>query len=205
MMRRDEVSRAFAVLGLAPGSPLPVVRRRYRKLARAWHPDRFASDPQGLTEATFQMRAINGAYDVILEHLAGGGNHAAAGDTMNGPANVPAAPGNSLGADRIDAIVDALNYRPTLRDRIGDNPWNTVSSLLLAGLYSGLVIRNELLGLAMPSISWVGILASPVFLYWAWSENRGTRVFGWYWLVTFTVVLPLIGFYFRSKTLGRAF
>jgi hypothetical protein len=201
----DELSRAFAVLGLAPGSPLPVVRRRYRKLARTWHPDRFGSDPQGLTEATIQMRAINGAYEVILEHLAGSQNRVAGRETMNGPTDVPAAASSSLGSDRIDAIVDALNYRPSLRDRIGDDPWNTVLSLLLVGLYAGLVIRNELLGLAMPSISWVGILASPVFLHMAWSENRGTRVFGWFWLVTFTVVLPVIGFYFRWRTLGRAF
>lgn len=197
----DEVSRAFAVLGLAPGSPLTMVRRRYRKLARTWHPDRFASDPQGLEEATIQMRAINGAYEVLLEHLGGRQNRAAARETMNGPA----AASSSLGSDRIDAIVDALNYRATLRDRIGDDPWNTVLSLLLVGLYAGLVIRNELLGLAMPSISWVGILASPVFLHLAWSENTGTRVFGWFWLVTFTVVLPAIGFYFRWRTLGRAF
>lgn len=63
----DELLRAWAVLGLKPGTRVEELRKRYRMLARQWHPDRFTSDPQGQAEAALQMRALNAAYRHLLE------------------------------------------------------------------------------------------------------------------------------------------
>jgi preprotein translocase subunit Sec63 len=42
------------------------VKRHYKRLVRRWHPDRFASDPQGIAEATQRMHLINHAYESIM-------------------------------------------------------------------------------------------------------------------------------------------
>jgi curved DNA-binding protein CbpA len=65
----DDLRRAYSTLGLEPGATPARARRRYRELAKRWHPDRHAADPRSEAEAALQMRAINAAYDVILTHL----------------------------------------------------------------------------------------------------------------------------------------
>lgn len=61
----DDLARAYAALGVAPGSSLQEVRKRYKALVRKWHPDRHATDPQGQAEATLRMRAINDAFRTV--------------------------------------------------------------------------------------------------------------------------------------------
>jgi len=63
----NDLRRAWAVLGLRPGSSLEATRSAYRQLARRWHPDRFANDPVGQAQASYQMAIINGAYRGVLE------------------------------------------------------------------------------------------------------------------------------------------
>ncbi|HEV3001870.1 MAG TPA: J domain-containing protein [Solirubrobacteraceae bacterium] len=50
----------FAVLGVAPDTPLEDVAASYRELAKRWHPDR-----GGGAEAARRMAEINAAYDVL--------------------------------------------------------------------------------------------------------------------------------------------
>ena len=50
----------FAVLGVAPGTPLDDVTASYRALAKRWHPDR-----GGGAEAAHRMAEINAAYDLL--------------------------------------------------------------------------------------------------------------------------------------------
>ena len=57
-----KLRRAYAVLGLKPGTPVGQVRRRYKALVKRWHPDRYATDPAGQAEAENRMREINVAY-----------------------------------------------------------------------------------------------------------------------------------------------
>ena len=63
----DELRSAYAVLGLQPGASLHKVKRQFKTLVRRWHPDRFASDPQGKAEANDRLRVINIAYSTILQ------------------------------------------------------------------------------------------------------------------------------------------
>src|SRR5215472_14519255 len=61
----DALPRAYATLGLERTASQRETRRRFRKLVRQWHPDRFANDPRGQAEAAERMRQINAAYDRI--------------------------------------------------------------------------------------------------------------------------------------------
>nr|WP_083507842.1 DnaJ family molecular chaperone [Aureimonas frigidaquae] len=58
----------YAVLGVAPTDPIPVIRRRYLELVRENHPDRLAARgvPQEfMSIAVERMKAINVAWDNI--------------------------------------------------------------------------------------------------------------------------------------------
>lgn len=52
----------YATLEVAFGTPLAEVRRSYKRLMRAHHPDRFATDPDRLAAATRKAAQINAAY-----------------------------------------------------------------------------------------------------------------------------------------------
>ena len=58
----------YAVLGVAPDTPQPAVRRRYLDLVRENHPDRLTArgvPDEFLAIATERMKAINAAYDRV--------------------------------------------------------------------------------------------------------------------------------------------
>jgi len=68
-MGTDSLLRAYAILGLQPGCSPRVLKQRYRRLAKQWHPDRYSSDPIALIEATEQMRRINDAYALAISSI----------------------------------------------------------------------------------------------------------------------------------------
>jgi curved DNA-binding protein CbpA len=97
----DEVQRAYAVLGLKAGTSFGEVRRRYRALARRWHPDRHADEARNLNEATETMRRLNDAYRTLERRLGRGPQRAA-----DRPA--PPAPGRPLSREELDAMVESI-------------------------------------------------------------------------------------------------
>lgn len=157
----DELRSAYAVLGLRPGASLNKVKRQFKTLVRRWHPDRFANDPHGKTEANDRLRVINNAYNTILRTGFGETIHqvrrdpeAAAPTTARAPRNEAQAPGSNghragtaeptpppmppLTREQIDALIDALkDQRRTkpIRDQILDDPWNRGLSLALVFAY----------------------------------------------------------------------
>ena len=56
----------YRVLGLPPDASDSAIKRRWRELARAHHPDR-AVDPAEAARLTKQMARINAAYDVLRD------------------------------------------------------------------------------------------------------------------------------------------
>lgn len=104
----DSMRRAYAVLGLPTGSPYPEVRKRYMALVKTWHPDRFASDPQGQAEAGERLRVINAAYATLERYL----------DLPGGkpPPSFAKPAGRRLTRDEIDAIVGAIGSDGPLDD-----------------------------------------------------------------------------------------
>jgi hypothetical protein len=98
----DDVQRAYAVLGLKAGTSFGEVRRRYRALAKRWHPDRHAEDAQNLNEATERMRRFNAAYRTLEKRL-GKGSQRAADHRPTTPT-----PGRPLSREELDAMVESI-------------------------------------------------------------------------------------------------
>ena len=66
----QNVSEAFALLGLKPGTDFYEVKRTYRRLAMKNHPDKFANAPEAERQAAnIRMRELNKALSLIEEHL----------------------------------------------------------------------------------------------------------------------------------------
>lgn len=61
-----QLDRAFAVLGIEPTNDHQVIRKAFVRLARIYHPDRFAGQPEDVrVEAERRMKQALAAYDVL--------------------------------------------------------------------------------------------------------------------------------------------
>lgn len=190
----DELQRAFATLGLPPGSSRAAVARRYKTLVKRWHPDRFIADPQGVLEATQRLRAINVAHDTIEAHwqntpeLPPDAGRARRPDTPPRPASA-AAP--SLTRDQIDDLIETMLHRETFWERLMADPWNRSLSLLVAVGNLGWSLWVWRTAPADgTALSFMGLLTSAGLLPFVWSDSTRSKVFGWFWLVFFGVFFP---------------
>ena len=65
----QNVSEAFALLGLKPGTDFYEVKRTYRRLAMKNHPDKFANAPEAERHAAnIRMKELNKAFATIEKH-----------------------------------------------------------------------------------------------------------------------------------------
>src|SRR5262245_34852328 len=114
----DEIAHAYAVLGVRRGVSPVQLRARYKTLVKKWHPDRFASDPQGQAEATLRMRQINDAYRALLKHLVVDDHPPAAAD---GPRAKPSPPSmrSRLSREEVDRIVHSIGTNSPVDDLLG--------------------------------------------------------------------------------------
>lgn len=112
----DPVARAYAIIGLRPGASPRELKEQYKRLAKTWHPDRWANDPVNQAEATQRMRMINDAY-ATLHRLRGGDSTAPAAPHPSATTTMDhwTVSHRSMTDDELDAIVKA----------IGDESWVT--------------------------------------------------------------------------------
>ena len=61
----DAVARCYQVLDLPFGMPMDVVTTRWKTYLKQCHPDRFANDPDKLTDATELTQALTAAHHTI--------------------------------------------------------------------------------------------------------------------------------------------
>jgi hypothetical protein len=147
--RADDVRRAYAVFGLRAGAAPTQVRRRYRALARQWHPDRHARDARNQAEAASRMQEINAAYRCLADHLAPQRHRPAASTASLEGSLGGASPGRPLSREELDRMVEAIGSE-------GPIDW------LLDGLGSmGRAFKGLLFGLFG-----AGYLASFAFAVW---------------------------------------
>jgi len=111
----DQLARAYAVLGLRPGATDREIRSRYRELARRWHPDRFALDPQGQGEAAVQMREINDAFRQVVSSRTGAGP---------GPSARASSSNHRLSRDEIERMVQSLGTEGPIDWLLSGATWN---------------------------------------------------------------------------------
>lgn len=74
----NELHKAYAVLGLEPGSSMDSIMRRYKRLIMVWHPDR-APSPDHKEFAEEELKKINNAKDALTKHFGANGGHMATG------------------------------------------------------------------------------------------------------------------------------
>lgn len=63
MSRDTNYDDCYQTLNLKPGAPLAQIKRRYRELARRWHPDTVS--PAQREYATYQFQQINAAKNIL--------------------------------------------------------------------------------------------------------------------------------------------
>ncbi len=79
-----ELNQYYEILGLQPGASQADVKQAYRMLAKTWHPDRFAHDPQLKQQAEERFKDINLAYQRLKDYQPGA--------TPTAPTKAPSAP-----------------------------------------------------------------------------------------------------------------
>ena len=71
---RNEIAKAYRILGVTPEVSDKEMRSAWRKLVRSYHPDLARTDPE---EASHRMGEINAAYDDVAHHRLQNGNQPA--------------------------------------------------------------------------------------------------------------------------------
>jgi hypothetical protein len=170
----DPVRQAYATLGLAQGATLREIKARRKALARQWHPDRFQNDPAGQAEATERMRAINGAYQIVVASLP-------KKRASTRPPNAPAAPGRPAPATSsprpsFTATAPPAHAESPFQDTDLDRVLHFCLGATLGGLAAHRIVvlwppLNDALAL--------GILLVPAVVAGAASARFGSRFLDW--------------------------
>ncbi|MBX9948742.1 MAG: J domain-containing protein [Candidatus Obscuribacterales bacterium] len=64
----NELHKAYQSLGLEPGNAFDTIKRRYRRLALVWHPDRMSS-ADAKREAEEELKKINNNFEKLKKHF----------------------------------------------------------------------------------------------------------------------------------------
>lgn len=64
----NELHKAYQALGLEPGTAFDTIKRRYRRLALVWHPDRMSS-ADAKREAEEELKKINNTFEKLKKHF----------------------------------------------------------------------------------------------------------------------------------------
>lgn len=79
----DDCSECFRILQLKPGASPDEVKRAYREMAKAWHPDQFADDSGLQNKARERLRDIDRAYDRLQEYFRSNGAEECGGPAVD--------------------------------------------------------------------------------------------------------------------------
>lgn len=66
----DDIFQCYAILGIKPDATPEATKRAYRNMAKVWHPDRYANNPQLKAKAEIEIKKINQAYTAIKAYVA---------------------------------------------------------------------------------------------------------------------------------------
>lgn len=184
-MNASDLRHAYAVLGLSPPLTEAALKRRYKSLARRWHPDRYQADPVGQAEANEKLRDINIAYEIVAASL----------QTAEPPPVVRTEPSVaqpfSLSREQIDAIVDSINRgrRVDLLPEMSIHRWLSIAAIFVYMI--GAIILFQVDPLVQSGIfravgAMSGYLWLPLYLIWTGdNDSRSSfecslyRIMGW--------------------------
>lgn len=110
----------YQILGVSRDATDIEIKNAYRNLARKYHPDNYANNPDMAALAEEKMKEINEAYDRIMQERKGGGS----GDQRNTYAEIR----NMINARRMSEAEAALARIP-VAERTAD--WHFLEALVL--------------------------------------------------------------------------
>ncbi|MBD1918729.1 MULTISPECIES: DnaJ domain-containing protein [Cyanophyceae] len=67
----SNLDTCYQLFSLKPGASKQDLKQAYKRLAKQWHPDRFANDPTNARIAEERIKAINVAYEILQNHQEG--------------------------------------------------------------------------------------------------------------------------------------
>jgi DnaJ-domain-containing protein 1 len=67
----ESLKKDFRNLEVAPGAPMPEVRKAYKRLMAAFHPDRHSADAEKLRTATEITKKLNQSFQRIRDYYEG--------------------------------------------------------------------------------------------------------------------------------------
>ncbi len=113
----------YIVLGVSRDATDEEIKSAYRRLARKYHPDHYATDPEGAREAEEKMKEINEAYDAIQRMRSGTSGHTGGGYSAFASVREKISRGYFADAEReLDSVADAARTAE----------WHFLKSALLA-------------------------------------------------------------------------
>ncbi|WP_413174653.1 dynamin family protein [Anabaena azotica] len=62
---KDQIIRAYKILGLQPTASFAEVKQAYKTLVKKWHPDLFVNQPQMQKQVQEKIRLVNEAYNIL--------------------------------------------------------------------------------------------------------------------------------------------
>ena len=101
----SDLPKAYTILGLEPGCSKDEIQKRYKRLAVAWHPDRFPT-ADAKADAEAELKKILGAKDLLMKHFDSGKHK---GDACECTGKKPAAP---PAADTTPVNTNAASAKP---------------------------------------------------------------------------------------------
>lgn len=130
----------YTVLGVSRNATDDEIKKAYRDLARKYHPDRYASNPDLAELASEKMKEVNAAYDAINEERSqrnsssqstygnNGGYHGGSNNTNS--ANYPKYQ-TVRGMINRGAVNEADNLLSTIPDDEHDAEWHFLKACVL--------------------------------------------------------------------------
>ncbi|MBD2113369.1 MULTISPECIES: DnaJ domain-containing protein [Cyanophyceae] len=67
----SDLDTYYQLFALKPGASKQDLKQAYKRLAKQWHPDKFANDPANARIAEEKIKAINVAYEILQTHHVG--------------------------------------------------------------------------------------------------------------------------------------
>jgi len=110
----NELHKAYQVLGLEPGALFDTIKRRYRRLALVWHPDRMSS-ADAKREAEEELKKINNMFEKLKKHFEN--EHTSGPSCRCKPAAAGPPPDNSHNTNANHKTGSKASSGPTEADR----------------------------------------------------------------------------------------
>lgn len=192
----ENITRAYVVLGVAPGASQKEIKGAYRALVRRWHPDRYAMNPTDHQEATRRMVALNAAY-LLLRDRGHPNQVSSSGPSLEGRDNDEWR-GGRLPPSRVQEIVAAVRRRQSYGEEWSD-PYNRLALgiaatwVLAVAAVSWWGPKTEfdpVVGRALAPVSALSLGSLLVGLIWFGTSFY--RAVGWLFLLFFIFMMPML-------------